>query len=125
MRRRQTGRRRRSRPKRNLMANLALKLPGKFPQGLLREALRRRSSIYLISLSLVVLAFVLRALLAPTLGDQALYLFLVPPVLVAGVAGGWWPGLLATAASLVLHLYVTGEFSNLARPNSPFFATEL
>src|SRR4051794_2289434 len=125
MRRRQTGRRRRSRRKRNLMANLALKLPGKFPQGLLREALRRRSSIYLISLSLVVLAFVLRALLAPTLGDQALYLFLVPPVLVAGVAGGWWPGLLATAASLVLHLYVTGEFSNLARPNSPFFATEL
>jgi two-component system sensor kinase FixL len=106
------------------MANLELKLPEKSPQGMLREALRRRSAIYVISLSLVLIAFILRPLLAPTLGNQALYLFLVPPVLVAGVVGGWWIGLLATAASLVLHLFVTGEFSNLLDSNSPLFAAE-
>jgi two-component system sensor kinase FixL len=106
------------------MANLALKLPKNIPEGMLPEALRRRSAIYLVSLALVALAFVSRALLAPTLGNQALYLFLVPPVLVAGVVGGWGPGLLATVASVVLHLYVTGEFSNLLNPDSPLFATE-
>jgi two-component system sensor kinase FixL len=107
------------------MVNPALKLPEKSPQGMLQEKPGRRSAIYLVSLALVVLAFVLRALLAPTLGNQALYLFLVPPVLVAGVVGGWRPGLLATATSLVLHLYLTGEFSNLLNPDSPLFATEL
>ena len=34
--------------------------------------------------------------------DQALYLFLVPPVLVAGIVGGLGPGLLATAYATVL-----------------------
>jgi two-component system sensor kinase FixL len=106
------------------MANLALKLLEKSPQTMLRLALRQRSAIYLISLLLVVFAFVLRALLAPTLGNQALYLFLVPPVLVAGVVGGRGPGLLATFSSVILHLYVTGEFSNLINPHSPQFAAE-
>jgi len=89
-----------------------------------RLALRQSATIYLLSLSLVAIAFILRALLAPTLGNQALYLFLVPPVLIAGVLGGWGPGLMATTLSLAIHLYATGEFSNLIHPDSSLFAAE-
>src|SRR6266481_6439676 len=35
------------------------------------------------------------------------------------------PGLLATAAGLIFHLYVTGEFASLVHMGSPFFAAEL
>ena len=84
-----------------------------------------KATFYVMSLALVAVTFVLRSLLAPTLGNQALYLFLVPPVLVAGVLGGIGPGVFATAVSLGLHLYSTGEFSNLVTTDSPFFAAEL
>jgi two-component system sensor kinase FixL len=79
---------------------------------------------YGLALVLVVAAFLLRALLAPTLGNQALYLFLVPPVLVASVVGGLGPGLFATALSLLLHLVGTGEVVNLTSPSSPQFVPE-
>jgi two-component system sensor kinase FixL len=59
------------------------------------------------------------------LGNDALYLFLVPPVLLASVFGGIGPGVFATVLSLALHLYSTGEFSNLARADSPLLAPEL
>jgi two-component system sensor kinase FixL len=107
------------------MANLAAPSDANSWKELAREALRRPWAVYLLALILVAVAFVLRALLAPTLGNQALYLFLVPPVLVAAVAGGWGPGIFATLASLVFHLYTTGEFVNLKSPGSPFFAAEL
>ena len=61
---------------------------------------------------------------APTLGGQALYLFFVPPVLIAGALGGLGPGLLATAASLVLHLYADRRVHHLIQPGSPLFAAE-
>jgi two-component system, LuxR family, sensor kinase FixL len=80
---------------------------------------------YLLSLALVAAALVLRSTLGPTLGSQALYLFLVPSVLVAGVVGGWGPGLLATILCLVLHLYSSGEYANLTRPTSSLFVAEL
>ena len=64
-------------------------------------------------------------MVAPTLAGQSLYLFLIPPVLIAGILGGLGPGLLATAASLVAHLYVTGEFRNLIDPQTPLFAAEV
>jgi two-component system sensor kinase FixL len=94
-------------------------------QSLLRFGLGPNAAIYALSLALVVIAFVLRSLLAPTLGGQALYLFLVPPVLIAGALGGIGPGLLTTGLSLIFHLYVTGEFSSLVHMSSPFFAAEL
>jgi two-component system sensor kinase FixL len=81
--------------------------------------------MYATSAALVAIVFLVESLLAPTLGDQALYLFLVPPVLVAGTLGGIGPGLLATALSLGLHLYVTGAYSNLADLGSPYFAAEV
>jgi two-component system, LuxR family, sensor kinase FixL len=94
-------------------------------QPIVRPRLGRNAAIYVASLALVAIAFLLRSLLAPTLAGQALYLFLVPPVLVAGVLGGMGPGLLATALCLIFHLYVTGEFFSLIHMNSPFFAAEL
>jgi two-component system, LuxR family, sensor kinase FixL len=107
------------------MANLALQSPQRSPRDGFALVLRRNGTIYVLSLSLVAIAFILRALLAPTLGDQALYLFLVPPVLIAGVLGGWGPGLLTTTLSLVIHLYATGEYINLIHRGSPLFAAEL
>jgi two-component system, LuxR family, sensor kinase FixL len=83
------------------------------------------TAIYGASLALVAIIFLLLSLFAPTLGDQPLYLFLVPPVLIAGALGGIGPGLLATALSLGLHLYATGAFSNLVDPNSPLFVAEI
>ncbi len=90
-----------------------------------RSGLGASAVIYAVSLALVVIAFILRSRLAATLGGQPLYLFLVPPVLIAGVFGGMGPGLLATALSLIFHLYVTGEFSSLSHMDSPLFAAEL
>jgi two-component system sensor kinase FixL len=108
------------------MANVDLNLTGWVAKlrPYAEHFLRHDTASYVWSAALVAVAFFLRSALAPTLGNQALYLFLVPPVLVAGVLGGWGPGLLATTLSLVLHLYLTGEFSNLIHPTSPLFAAE-
>ncbi len=86
---------------------------------------RWHKGFYLIAVVLVVVTFALQSLLAPTLGNQALYLFLVPPVLVAGALGGVGPGLLATALSLGLHFYATEALANLSHTSSPLFAAEL
>src|SRR5215471_11018838 len=92
---------------------------------LAQRAQQHPAASYLWSAALVGVGFVLRLALAPTLGNQALYLFLVPPVLVAGVLGGMGPGLLATALSLVLHFYGTGAYLNLIHPDPPLFVTEV
>jgi two-component system sensor kinase FixL len=108
------------------MANVDLKLTERVAKmrPYAEHLLSQDGASYVWSAALVATAFLLRSTLAPTLGNQALYLFLVPPVLVAGVLGGWGPGLLATALSLILHLYLTGEFTNLIHPTSPLFAAE-
>src|SRR5262245_12273281 len=103
------------------MANLELTSASKTGRNLPWDTMRRRGAVYALALLLVACAFALRSLLAPSLGNQALYLFLVPPVLLAGVAGGWGPGLLATLASDVIHLYATGEYLDLMDPESPAF----
>src|SRR5499425_291682 len=94
-------------------------------QGSAVRPARPQTAIYLASLALVGIIFVLQSLFAPTLGNQALYLFLVPPVLIAGALGGIGPGLLATAVSLGLHLHGTGAYSNLTNPRSPLFVAEV
>lgn len=86
---------------------------------------RRPGMTYALVLVLVAVTFLARSLIAPTLGSQSLYLFLMPAVLLAGIVGGLGPGLLATFLCLVLHLYSTGEYSNLANVGSPVFVTEL
>lgn len=88
------------------------------------ELLNRSGMIYVFILALVAVTFLLRSLIAPTLGTQSLYLFLMPAVLIAGIVGGFGPGLLATWLSLFLHLYVTGEYANFIERNSPLFQVE-
>lgn len=89
------------------------------------DLLRQPAMMYALVLALVAVTFVVRPLIAPTLGTQSLYLFLMPAVLIAGIFGGLGPGLLATALCVVLHLYVTGEYSNLANDDAPLFTAEL
>jgi two-component system, LuxR family, sensor kinase FixL len=108
------------------MADLAIKSGDQTsPRSSLRQELERPTASYLLALALVALAFLLRALVGPTLGNQALYLFLTPPVLIAGIVGGWGPGLSATALSVALHLYATGEYRNLIDVHTPLFGVEL
>jgi two-component system, LuxR family, sensor kinase FixL len=107
------------------MAQLDLTSPGKPLRSLVRDGIQSRAVVYVLSFAAVALAFLLRSLLTPALPEPALYLFLVPPVLVAGVAGGWGPGLLATVASVLGHIYTSGDFSALIDPGSPLFAADL
>ena len=87
--------------------------------------LQQPGMIYALVLALVAVTFITRSLVAPTLGTQSLYLFLMPAIFIAGIVGGLGPGLLATALCLALHLYATGEIHNLTDRSSPFFAVEL
>src|SRR5262249_39416499 len=86
---------------------------------------QRPIAAYLLALSLVTLVFVLRAWLAPTLGNQALYLFLVPPVLIAGIVAGLGPGLVATAYATLLQIFVTGDYRSLIDTSSPDFTVDV
>jgi two-component system, LuxR family, sensor kinase FixL len=89
------------------------------------QRLQQSGMIYVLVLALVAVTFITRSLVAPTLGTQSLYLFLMPAIFIAGIVGGLGPGLLATVFCLALHLYVTGEIRNLTDRSSPFFAVEL
>src|SRR5262245_39955386 len=86
---------------------------------------RRPIATYGLTLALITLVFLIRAAFAPTLSDHALYLFLLPPVLLAGIVGGWGPGLLATGYSLALQLFATGDFRSLSDIHGPLFAVDL
>jgi two-component system sensor kinase FixL len=80
---------------------------------------------YISTLSLVTLVFLVRAWAAPTLGNQALYLFLVPPVLIAGILGGLGPGLLATVYAIGLQVFVTGDLRSLVEVDGPLFVADV
>ncbi|MGA8749000.1 MAG: hypothetical protein WB563_09425, partial [Pseudolabrys sp.] len=73
------------------------------------QRLQQPGTTYALVLALVAVTFITRSLVAPTLGTQSLYLFLMPAIFIAGIVGGLGPGLLATVLCLALHLYVTGE----------------
>lgn len=89
-------------------------------------ALLKRSGVgYALAIGLVALVLLLRSTLAPTIDNQALYLFLTPSILIAGIVGGLGPGLLATFLALALHLSITGAYANIANPHSPLFVSEV
>src|SRR4029078_84674 len=90
----------------------------------LGDLMRKPGMIYVLVLTLVVITFIARSQIAPTLGSQSLYLFLMPVVLFAGIIGGVGPGLLATLLCLALHLYSTGEYANLTNVDNPLYRVE-
>lgn len=84
----------------------------------------RPALVYAGTVALMAAFFLLQSRLLPATGPQALYLFLVPPVLIAGMLGGVGPGLVATAMGIVLHLHQAGA-SVLADPGTAAVASEL
>jgi two-component system sensor kinase FixL len=76
---------------------------------------------YALSLALVAAAVAARTWFSPGFGSQTPYLYLVPSILVAGVLGGWGPGLLATALGVFYQLYSTGDYGHLVQRDSPQF----
>jgi two-component system, LuxR family, sensor kinase FixL len=76
-----------------------------------REALR-----YGLAPLSVAIAFLIRLALAPVLGEASAYLLYVPAVLVAGGLGGFGPGLLATALSVIAGMFVPPPSAALSAP---------
>jgi len=77
---------------------------------------------YGLALGLIVFAFALCEAFAPPFGGATLYLFLTLPVLVAGIAGGWGPGLVATVCGIALQWFGAGDGHILVDPHHPLFA---
>ncbi len=102
------------------MADLALKPAGIVAQAWaqFQRALAHPVTAYGLAIALVVVASLAHSLLSPR---EPYYLFLVPGILIAGLLGGMGPGLTATALSLAVHLYGTGEYAVLRDLSSPSF----
>jgi len=80
---------------------------------------------YGIAPTAVALALAARALLAPILHDDSIFLYFVPTVLISAGVGGLGPGLLATALSLVAAFFVlsgVSAISNISLVNAAAFA---
>ena len=75
-----------------------------------------------LALALVVLLLLVRVWFFETLGSQSFYMFLVPPVLLAGIIGGIGPGVSATICALLAQAFVT---ENLMRPGHPLWGVEV
>ena len=88
-----------------------------------RDALQQYGAAYGLALALVAFVVITTRLIGPEFTEP--YLFFIPGVLIAGIVGGWGPGLLATFLSLAIHLYFTGEYSNLANTSSPTLAIDI
>ena len=69
---------------------------------------------YGIAPTAVTLALAARALLAPILHDDSIFLYFVPTVLISAGIGGLGPGLLATALSLLAAFFVLSSASSIS-----------
>src|SRR5262245_17586775 len=78
---------------------------------------------YALALSLIGVTVIALLFFGPHFREP--YLFLIPSTLVAGIVGGWGPGLMATSLGLALHLYFTAEYSTVINPRSASFAIDL
>jgi two-component system sensor kinase FixL len=88
------------------------------------EAKRRLIWAYLVATGGVALALGARLALQPIVGDKAVFLIFVPPVLAASVLGGALPGLLATGLSMAGGLVIERiEALDLDVPSLVVFAT--
>lgn len=70
---------------------------------------------YGVAPTLVALALALRALLAPIVPGDAIFLYFLPPVLISAGIGGLGPGLLATTLSVLAAIFVLHEPATLSR----------
>ena len=104
------------------MALIPAKTPTQHSTGW--DRLQKPGYYLRLGFALVAVTFIARSLLAPTLGTQSLYLFLMPALFIAGIVGGLGPGPAFDRSCLALHLYATGEYRNLTDSNSHFFAVE-
>lgn len=77
---------------------------------------------YGLALGLVTLVLIVRIPLFATPTSQGFYMFLVPPVLLAGIIGGIGPGILATVYAMLAQVFVTGD---LIDKNNPLWGVEL
>ena len=73
---------------------------------------------YGVALIAVVLALAGRALLTPELHSEALFLYFIPPILVASAIGGLGPGLLSTVLSLAVALILLDDGSGLSKSDT-------
>src|SRR6478609_1558783 len=64
---------------------------------------------YGVAPAVVAMAFVARALLAPVLHGDTVFLYFVPAVLISAAVGGLGPGLLATALSLIAAAFIIAQ----------------
>jgi two-component system sensor kinase FixL len=69
---------------------------------------------YGVAPTLVALALAVRALLSSVFPNEAIFLYFMPPVLIAAGIGGLGPGLLATALSVAAVLLGLGDSSTLS-----------
>jgi len=68
---------------------------------------------YTIGILAILFAASARLLLAPIIGDESLYLFLIPAVMAAAGFGGFGPGLIATALGLLFGIFALPVHSGL------------
>src|SRR5215208_3079081 len=68
---------------------------------------------YTIGILAILFAASARLLLAPIIGDESLYLLLIPAVMAAAGFGGFGPGLIATALGLLLGIFALPVHSGL------------
>ena len=89
------------------------------------QMLQRPALGYAVAALLVGVVITVRAAMGPQLGGHSLYIFLVPPVIIVGILGGWGPGVFAMLTGLGLHLYSTGEYATVLNPAARSFAADL
>jgi two-component system sensor kinase FixL len=73
----------------------------------------------------VVLALAVHALLAPILRSDSIFLYFLPPVLIAAALGGFGPGVLATVLGTVAAFTVIPELADFSTPDIVSAATFL
>lgn len=81
----------------------------------LDQVMRSPWSRYATVIPIVAIAFIVRIALQPLIGNEALFLFFIPAVLVAATLGGLGPGALATLLSLAFGvLFFMGQQASQA-----------
>jgi two-component system sensor kinase FixL len=90
---------------------LSVEITHKTPDSAPGPGWRHEILGYGLGVCIVLLAYTVRYLLAPTFGDHPSYLFFIPAVLVASALGGFGPGFLATLLSAILGVFFSGFLS--------------